>query len=300
MGRWVELAADWLKPIYQEIVREMMAGSYLQVDETPVRYLAPGQGRTGQGYLWVLGVPKADVIFQWQTSRSASCLDNVIHADFKGVLQTDGYSAYSCFTQDKPRIELAGCWAHVRRGFFEAKEQDPKRAGWILRQIQQLYAIEAGLRQARAGPALRQALRTSQSRMIQDRLVEALLRWRARYLPQSGLGKAIDYTLSRWPSLGVYLENSSVEIDNNLLENAIRPTALGKKNWLFFGDAQAGERSAILYSVLESCRRRGVEPAFYLRDVLEKLPHLTNWRIKEVTPAAYAKRLQAGALKKAS
>jgi transposase len=104
------------------------------------------------------------------------------------------------------------------------------------------------------------------------------------------LGQAIDYALGQWPTLEVYLENGRIEIDNNLVENAIRPTAIGKKNWLFVGDAGAGERSAIIYTIIESCRRRGLDPFVYLREVLTRLPNMTNRQIPEVTPQAWSKR----------
>ena len=124
-----------------------------------------------------------------------------------------------------------------------------------------------------------------------NRLEFFLLRLKAsgRYLPQSSLGQAMDYALGQWPTLTVYLNDGRVEIDNNLVENAIRPTALGKKNWLFIGDAGAGQRSAIIYTVIESCRRRGLDPYAYLRDVLTRLPQMTNRQIPEVTPPAWGK-----------
>jgi len=103
------------------------------------------------------------------------------------------------------------------------------------------------------------------------------------------MGKAIDHALNQWPALLVFLEDGRLEIDNNLVENAIRPTAIGKKNWLFFGEAAAGERSAILYTIIESCRRRGIDPFAYLRDVFTRLPSMTNWQIKDITPEAWAK-----------
>ena len=190
-----------------------------------------------------------------------------------------------------PAIQLAGCWAHVRRKFYEALEQSPRTAGWLVRQIQHLYRIEASLREQRAGPRLRQAVRAHQSRPIVQRIERALIRLKAsgRYLPQSLLGQAIDYALGQWSTLTVYLNNGRVEIDNNLVENAIRPTAIGKKNWLFVGDADAGERSAIIYTLIESCRRRGLDPYTYLREVLTSLPHMTNRQIPEVTPHAWSK-----------
>ncbi|HEY0793510.1 MAG TPA: transposase [Chthoniobacterales bacterium] len=128
-------------------------------------------------------------------------------------------------------------------------------------------------------------------RMIYERLQRVLTAWqlRGRVLPQSSLGQAIRYALGQWSSLAVYLHDGTIEIDNNLVENAIRPTAVGKKNWLFVGEAEAGPRSAVLYTIIENCRRRDVEPYTYLRDVLTRLPQMTNWQIKDITPKAWAK-----------
>jgi len=114
------------------------------------------------------------------------------------------------------------------------------------------------------------------------------------------LGKAISYALGQWAGLGVFLENGRVEIDNNLVENSVRPTAVGKRNWLFVGDADAGQRGAILYTIVENCRRQGLDPYAYLRDVLTKLPTMTNWQIKDITPAAYAKALRQEQLRAVS
>lgn len=292
LARWVELAADWLKPIYEHIRTGVMGGGYVQVDETPVEYLAPGHGTTKQGYLWTCSRPGGDVFYRWETSRAAECLGNIIPIDFKGTVQCDGYAAYRAFANRRNgTIELAGCWAHVRRKFHEALEQSPKTAGWLMRQIQHLYRVEARLREQRAGPRLRHAVRAHQSRPIVQRLERALLRLKSsgRHLPQSLLGIALDYALGQWKTLEVYLADGRVEIDNNLVENAIRPTALGKKNWLFVGEAEAGDRGAILYTLIECCRRRGIDPYAYLKAVLTRLPKMTNHQIHEVTPAAWAK-----------
>jgi transposase len=303
MARWLGLAADWLRPIYEHIHTGVMAGGYVQIDETPVEYLSPGNGQTKQGYLWACKRPGADVSFTWATSRAARCLDRIIPADFSGTVQCDGYAAYPSFAnRSEGRITLAACWAHARRKFHEATESTPQQAGWMLLQIQHLYRIEKQLREAKAGPQQRQAVRASQSRMIIERIHRALslIKLKGRQLPQSALGKAIDYTLTMWPMLTVYLEDGRVEIDNNPVENAIRPTAIGKKNWLFIGEAEAGQRSAILFTIIEACRSRGIDPQSYLREVLTRLPTLTNRQIKDVTPEAWAKTRRIDGQQKAA
>ena len=294
MVRWVQLASEWLKPIYREMKAQMMKGPYLQVDETPIKYLDPGGGKTALGYLWVAHRPGQDVIFEWYTTREAKCLDKLIPIDFSGTIQCDGYSAYDrfakhCALQGRP-VLLAGCWAHTRRGFYEALDHAPKEAGWVMRQIAHLYDIERKLRPQRGGPALRDAYRASQRAPICRRIHRILQRWylTRRFLPKSTMGQAVGYALGQWESLQIYLKDPKIEIDNNLVENAIRPTALGKKNWLFFGDADAGQRSAIIYSIIESCRRHGVEPYTYLHDVLRRLPSMTNRQIKDIVPKAWA------------
>lgn len=303
LARWVELAADWLKPIYETIRTGVMAGGYVQIDETPIRYLAPGNGQTKLGYLWTAHRPRGDVLYRWETSRAATCLENILPVDFTGTLQCDGYAAYGAFADGRPKpVTLAGCWAHARRKFHAALEQSPRTAGWLLRQLQHLYRIEADLRAQRAGPGLREATRAWQSRPIVQRIHQALRLLKAshRHLPQSLLGQAIDYALGQWTALEVYLNDGRVEIDNNLVENAIRPTAVGKKNWLFIGDAEAGERSAILYTIIESCRRREIDPYSYLREVLTRLPTMTNRQIPDVTPEAWAKARRTDVSSKAS
>ena len=300
--RWVELAADWLQPIYEHIRTGVLGGGYVQVDETPIEYLVPGNGQTKQGYLWVAHRPGGDVLFHWATTRAAACLENILPVHFTGTVQCDGYAAYPAFAKTRAALQLAGCWAHVRRKFRDALEQAPRPAAWLLRQIQHLYQIEAHLRQQHAGPNLRAAIRAAQSRPIVARLKQALLRLKAshRHLPQSLLGQALDYALGQWSTLEIFLRDGRLEIDNNLVENAIRPTALGKKNWLFIGAAEAGQRSAILYTVVESCRRRGLDPYAYLRDVLTRLPRMTNRQTSAITPEAWAKARPQTPLQKAS
>jgi transposase len=292
LARWMGMVADWLKPIYQCIRTGVMAGGYVQVDETPVRYLEPGHGKSKTGYFWTTSRPGGDAVYQWETSRAATCLDKVLPIDFRGTVQCDAYAAYASFARHKEHIQLAACWAHARRKFYEAHDQDPFIARWLLRQIGHLYRMERKLRDNRSGPHLRAAVRAHQARPIYQRLHRALtrLKMKRRYLPRSGMGLALEYALNNWALLGVYLDDGRIEIDNNLVENAIRPTALGKKNWLFIGEAEAGERSAILYTIVESCRRRGLDPDAYLRHVLTRLPFATNWQVKDLTPEAWARQ----------
>ncbi len=294
MVRWLAMAVKWLKPIHDHIRTEVMSGGYVQTDETPVKFLSPGKGKTAQGYLWTCKRPGGEAFFHWATSRAAACLDRIIPAGFTGIIQCDGYQAYPAFARTRENIRLAACWAHVRRKFFEAKANAPQHAGFILLQIRNLYRIEAYLRQTRVGPRLRQAIRAGQSRMILQRLGETLRRLKLHrtHLPQSSMGLAISYTLDLWPQLQVFIGDGRVAIDNNPVENAIRPTAVGKKNWLFIGEAEAGDRAAILYTLIESCRTHGLDPFAWLRDVLTRLPTFPVRRIHELTPAACAKAMR--------
>jgi transposase len=294
MVQWTAQSVRLLSGITDGLKTQLQASPYVQVDETPVRYQDPNlPGRCGQGYLWTALVPGQCVVYEWHASRAARCLDSLLGADFGGKLQSDGYSAYPAFAKGKDDLELFGCWAHARRGFFEAKEQTPRVAGWFLNQIRLLYRWEEELRQSRAGPVLRQVKRSSHHRMVIERLHRALKKFQPRYLPQSLMGQAIGYALNQWPVLERFLEHGEVEIDNNLVENAIRPTALGKKNWLFFGSEEAGARSAVMYTLIENCRLHGVEPYTYLKDVLERLPTTTNQHVAQLTPFNWKKARQS-------
>ena len=210
----------------------------------------------------------------------------------KRRLQTDEYSCYNKLNRDLKLPAHARCWAHARRKFMDALKQGehPKRLGWILHQIGLLYAIEKRLRQQHAGPALRETVRQSESRPILNRLFKL---WRQmfadkKYKPSTRTGKALSYALGIESGLKVYLENGQVEIDNNLAENSIRPITLGRKNWLFIGNKEAGWRSAVIYTILQSCKNHGIDPYAYLKDVLERLPSMTNQQLHLITPRAWA------------
>jgi transposase len=288
MGCWVEQASELLKPVYRAIREDLLAGFYLQADETPIRYLDPDvKGKSQQGYLWAYSRPGGDVLFEWQVSRAREWPEKFLES-FRGKLQTDGYAVYESLAKDRDDLILVGCWAHARRAFHEALAES-KLAAWFVRQIGLLYGVEKELRRKKAGPRLRAAVRSWQSRPVLQRLHRAMELVRRRTLPQGLLGQAIDYVLKRWEALNRFVDDGVLEIDTNLLENSIRPSALGKKNFLFFGHPEAGERSAIIYSLLGSCRRHGINPFDYLKDLFTRLPAAKITHIQEFTPAEWVK-----------
>lgn len=284
MVQWMRQGSFLLEGIYRCIQAQLQASRYVQLDETPIDYLDPGKGRCSQGYLWTAHVPGQCVVFQWHASRAAKCLDKLLGPQWRGKIQCDGYSAYPAFARGKEGLELFGCWAHARRGLFEAQQDAPKIAAWLLHQMSLLYGWEAQLRDQRAGPRARQALRASQHRMVVERLHRVLLNLRKRYLPESNMGKAFTYLINQWPTLIRIVDHGEVEWTNNLVENVIRPTAIGKKNYLFFGAEEAGQRNAIVYTLIANCRLHGVEPYEYLKDVLTRLPSATNKQLPDLTP----------------
>lgn len=292
MCDWVRVVADWLRPIYEHIREDLRASAYLQIDETPVRYCLAEGGGSAQGYFWLFHHPGGDVLYDWYTSRAANCLDTMLEG-FSGTVQSDGYGAYTSYARkrreqiakkqsDKP-IDLSACWAHARRKFHEALEECPAQAGWMVHQIGLMYRIERKLRGK--GPELRRAVRAAETAMMLTRLEKALKVNLGQHRPTSAMGKAISYALSLWPQLLRFRDDGRLEIDNNLVENAVRPTALGKKNWMFIGHPDAGQRSAIIYTLLECCKRRGINPQEYLRDILERIPAMTNQQTRSLTPA---------------
>jgi transposase len=291
---WMGMAHDATALIIGHIKRDVFADGYVQADETPVKYQDPlRKGVCATGYLWVFYNPVRNVcLFQWRTGRAAACLQDIVPEGFSGIIQCDGYSAYDSFIKQPSRggrIELAGCMAHMRRKFFEARDegQDPQ---WVLAQVQQLYQIEARLRESRAGPE--EVLRTRQQHSvpimerIRSRLEE--LQSSRKHRPRSLTGEAISYALNQWAKLSVFLREGRVQIDNNPIENTIRPSAIGKKNWLFIGDAQSGARTATFYTLIGNCRREGINATEYLSDIFKRLPTETNQTVHRLTPHAWA------------
>jgi transposase len=278
MCDWIELTAEWLQPIYERMQARLLAGDYLQADETPIKCHDPDEkrGGTSQGYLWVISRPRDDVVFDWRLSRRHGELTSLV-AGFGGVLQSDAYEAYPAFARANPKVSWVGCWAHARRKYHEAQAEAPKATRVVLRLIARLYRLErtwdeAGVTEPRQRAELRQ--RSFARTLAWLRRIAQTLR--QRVLPKSLLGKACDYLLAQWEPLTAHLRHGQTRLDNNLVENAIRPSAIGKKNWLFIGHPDAGQRSAIIYSIVVSCQRHGKDPHAYLRDVLTLLPKMTN------------------------
>jgi transposase/ElaB/YqjD/DUF883 family membrane-anchored ribosome-binding protein len=300
MSDWVWRIGDWLRIIYDEIGNELLLEKYLQIDETPVFYLDPGNGKARKGYLWVFHAPGKGVYIQWYPSRKAACLRAMLD-EFDGTIQNDGYAGYwsynkyRCVKFEKKALEISCCWAHARRKFFKAKDES-NLARKMLLEIKELYRIESLLRESQSSNEERARVRREKSQPVLDRIKERLEQDRGKHLPKSLTGKAISYTLKIWKELNVFVENGEVEIDNNLVENIIRVPALGKKNWLFFGSKDAGVQNAIIMTVLQNCKMLGINPEEYLKDVLSRLPHITNHQARELTPAKWLAAQQPVAL----
>jgi transposase len=287
----VEKGAEWLQPLVREIKRELLAGDYVQVDETPVRVQDPDTpGKCATGWLWVMSQPGGDVIFEFHPGRGKECAQKLL-GGFQGYLQRDGYGVYGSMARDDAGLIPVGCWSHARRKFVEAMDEhntDPNaQANHIVNELRKLYLIERHAREEALSAEQRKAVRQEKAKPILEALRPRLEVEREKNLPQSPLGKAARYALNEWEALTRYLEDGRLEIDNNLTENAIRPSAVGKKNWLFIGHPDAGWRAAVIYTVIASCRRHGIEPWEYLRDVLQRLPALKQSEITTLLPSRW-------------
>jgi transposase len=297
---WVGMTHEACRLIIAAIMREVFEGGYAQIDETPVEYQDDERenGGCGTGYLWSVHNPVNGLSFmQWHTGRGAACLEQLVPSSFTGLIQCDGYVAYESFIKSPTRsgnIQLAGCMAHARRKFFEAQAEG-EDARWVLLQMQQLYQIEAQMREARAGPLEKRTRRQERSLPILEAIQRRLQNLQAsrKHLPRSLTGAAISYTLGQWDKLCVFTRDGRVQIDNNLVENTIRPSAIGKKNWLFMGDPKSGERAATFYTLIANCHRVGLNAEVYLTELFERLPTATTKTAHQLTPHAVAAKRRA-------
>jgi transposase len=280
MVQWVEHLAGWLRPIYDAMWRDALASGYIQVDETPVRVLDPDvTGKAPRGYLWFYAAPRGDVLLDFDRRRSLAPVQQRLQG-FTGTIQTDAYEVYQALARQQPGVTRIGCLAHSRRRFYAALKEHLSEAVWFIAQIRALYQIEDAVRDQSAdarrqqdAPAVWAALK-AKAEVLQPAV-----------LPKSTMGKAVSYFLDEYDALVGYLRDGRVEIDNNLIENDIRPTAVGRKRWLCIGHPHAGWRSAVIYSIIVSCRRRGINPETYRTDVLRRLPSLKITEIDALLPA---------------
>jgi transposase len=282
MCSWHDHLADRLRPLYQLIAARMRDSDYLKVDETPIRCLEPGNGKTALGQFWVYHHQEHGVLFDWHKSRANTCLENILigkddQRSFNGHLQSDGLRAYQTFIRRHPELNITpvSCLAHIRRKFVAARDDHPRITAWILLITGRIYQIEARLRQQRAGPLQRQKIRWLETRRLYDHLAKLFKRLQSRrgITPTSDLGKALAYAVGQWPHLEPCFMDGQIEFDNNLTENAIRPTKLGHKNWMFIGGEKTGWRSAVIDTFVEQVRRHGADPFAYFEWVFEKLMH---------------------------
>jgi transposase len=271
MVQWVEHIAGLLEPIYDAMWQVMCAGGYLQIDETPVRVLDPEvKGKARKGYLWFYAVPGGDVILSFDPSRGLKPVTERLKT-FSGTIQTDAYDVYLSLSAREPgRLQRIGCLAHVRRRFYKALPESFDQAVWFIDHIRLLYQIEQRTRAL--PPEERRAIRQAEAPEIWEAMKQRALPLQSSLLPKSKLGEAINYFINEYDALLGYLQDGRFEIDQNLIENAIRPLAVGRRRWLFVGHPDAGWRSAVIYSIISSCRRRGINPQDYLTDVLTRLP----------------------------
>lgn len=284
LGGWVKASHELLLPLVALLRRQVLAADYLMVDETPIRVLdhsLPKGSRSG--YYWVYYNPLSRLVFfDYQPGRSRAGPNEQLK-NFRGYLQTDGYSGYDEVTARKDIVSMA-CLAHARRYFVEAQQNDPERAEWMLAAIQKLYQIEHQAREAQMSFDARYRLRQALAPSILAEIEAWLKKAATEVLPKSATGKAVGYMQKRWLALQVYLTDGRLEIDNNLVENAIRPVALGRKNYLFAGSNAGAERAASIYSLVNSAALHNKEPFHYLRDVINRMADHPHKKLADLLP----------------
>lgn len=281
---WQESISSLLWPLYETLKHRVLEQGYLQVDETPVQVLdKTKKGKTHRGYHWIYFSPlEKTVLFDYQHGRSREGPSKLLK-DFNGYLQTDGYAVYDIIAKRKSITHLS-CMAHARRGFDKALPYDKQRAGYAMDMFQKLYAIEARAREQELTPKQRYSLRLDESLPLLNELGKWMVQTYKEVLPKSPMGKAVAYCIPRWDNLINYLHDGLLEIDNNLAENAIRPIALGRKNYLFAGSERGAQRAAMFYSFFGTCKKNDVNPFEWLKKVLEVIPEHKVNRLHELLP----------------
>jgi len=284
LNGWQESVSNLLWPLYENLKSRVLQQGYLQVDETPIQVLdRTKKGKTHRGYHWIYSSPlEKTVLFDYQHGRSREGPSKLLK-NFNGYLQTDGYTVYDFIAKRKDITHL-NCMAHARRGFEKALPYDKEKAGYAMVLFQKLYAIEQKAREEKFSPEERYELRLAQALPVLNELSKWMVETYKTSLPKSPIGKAVTYCLPRWDNLINYLHDGSLEIDNNLAENAIRPIALGRKNYLFAGSHRGAERAAMFYSFFGTCKKNEVNPFEWLKKVLEVIPEHKVNMLHELLP----------------
>lgn len=281
---WFKGSIDLLEILHERLIEILLSSGYIQNDETPIKVLdSEKKGQTHRGYFWVSHSPQQKiVVFNYSKGRSAQ-FPTELFKNYRGYLQTDGYGVYDFFGQ-RSNITLVGCMAHARRYFIEAAGNDKKRSDYFTSKLQILYKLEETLRQENASPDEVLAKRQEIALPILQHLHQWLKENLTQVLPQSAIGKAIGYALTRWEKIMLYAQDGILQIDNNLIENQIRPVAVGRKNYLFCGSHESAQRAAIIYSLLGTCKLHNINPQDWLNDVLIKLPSRKANNIDDLLP----------------
>lgn len=284
MGEWFARCCELLEPLYEELIRLALASGYVQADETPLKVLdKDSKNGVVRGYHWVYHAPvERIVVFDYRPGRSKAGPARML-VEYKGWLQTDAYAAYDNF-EEREGVFLVGCLAHARRKFEEALGNDKARAEWMLGKMRELYAVEREAREGKLDHAQRLDLRAQKSRPLFGQIAEWVLENQSQVLPQSAIGKAIYYLIGRFEYIARILEDGQLEIDNNLVENAIRPIALGRKNYLFAGSHAGAKNAAIIYSLLGTAKMNGLDPFEWLRNTLAVIAGHPINKIAELLP----------------
>jgi len=294
-------ASDWmlkgwkhLVPLWELLKLLVVDQKYLQADETPIKVQEKQrrpdkQKAIHQGYMWVYHAP-ADklVLFDYQKGRDSSGPKNLLK-DFKGILQTDGYKVYESLYANHPDIALIYCMAHARRKFVDAIRYDGQKANGVLELMAQLYKLEQDYREEKLTWQQRSEKRQQQAVPILDQIKEWMQEHIHQVLPKSPLGQAIQYTLPRWNGLSAYAQHGQIEIDNNLIENAIRPLAIGRKNFLFAGSHDAAEMTAAMYSFMACCKKNNLNEQDWITDVMKRCQDINHKNLYQLLPNNWQK-----------
>lgn len=286
---WVKLVLMNLISIYDLHKQYVLASRYLHVDETTIKVLDEDKkGKAHQGYYWLYHNSEQKlVLFDYRPGRGADGPDDILK-DFQGHLQTDGYVVYEDFDK-RPGIILMSCMAHARRKFSDALKNDKNRAAYAMALFGQLYALERKIEDQSLTKEEALKLRQHKAMPVLKELKEWMIAEYPKVRPTSPIGASIAYFLKRWDKLIVYTTDASLKIDNNPVENAVRPVAIGRKNYLFAGSHEAAQRAAMIYSLFATCRYHNINPYDWLKDILERMHLYTTANMAELLPQNWKK-----------